>query len=182
MTIVITTPLFTQEVPEKAAAKGHVVFTSSSVVQADIALLCFTASISSALLYEKLHAGGTTLIVQLEKTKTKIDVLARFDEDKLDLQWEIKTGDAAQLDAVQEKIRGKTFMLMHQEKETSKLNLTSANSSSANASSSTSSNLSNEPKIDSSTPRLVPTHADDPSTKEEQEQEDYQVKQLKRIP
>lgn len=176
MTVVITTPLFTQEVPEKAAANGHVVFKSASAVHSDVALLCFTASISSALLYEKLHAGGTTLIIQIDKTQkiqTKIDVLARFDEDKLDLQWEIKPGDAAQLEAIREKISSKTFMLMHQEKEQKPVTVDIVEKNVV---------VTEEPKVDSSTPRVVPTASDDPSTKEEQEQEDYLVKQLRRIP
>jgi hypothetical protein len=42
--------------------------------------------------------------------------------------------------------------------------------------------VNKEAKVDPATPKEVPAHADDPKTKEEQEKEDYLVKQLHRIP
>lgn len=111
MTIALQTSLLTLDVPEKGAAKGHARITSVSSSPEDIALLGFCASILSNVLYEKMQAGGTSIVISITKDDVRADILARHEEDGVDLQWEFKPGDPAQLDAVQERIRAKTFFI-----------------------------------------------------------------------
>ncbi len=169
MTLVLQTPIFTQEVPEKGSVKGHVRFLSSSVLLKDIELCSFAASITSAVLYEKLQASGTTLIITVGKDSTKIDVLARYENDGVDLQWEMKPGDATKLDEVQEKIRSKTFIMMHETKSAP----VQANVAPEKA-------ISDLKSVDAK--QNLPESSHEPATKVEEEKEDYLVKQLHRIP
>jgi hypothetical protein len=108
--MIIQNPLFTQEIPEKGAAKGHIRFASTSRDPADVALLGLCANITASLLFEKLQAQGTNIILNLAKD-TRVDVLARTEGDGINLLWIPKPMEQQQLTDTQERIRNKAFFI-----------------------------------------------------------------------
>lgn len=105
------TPIFTQEVPDKGAARGHVRFTLKSRAPEDVALVGFCANVTASLLFERMQAQGTNIVMHFTKESGVIDVLARAENDGLDLLWNGKQADPAQLSDIQERIRNKTFFI-----------------------------------------------------------------------
>ena len=105
--MIIQNPLFKQEIPEKGAVKGHIRFSTQSRDPSDIALIGFCANVSASLLFERLQAQGTNIIITVEKDTTRVDVLARAENDGLNLLWTPKP--AERIDEIQERIRNKTF-------------------------------------------------------------------------
>jgi hypothetical protein len=111
MTQCIDTPLFLQDIPEKGAAKGHLRYTLKGRAPGDIALVGFCANVGASLLFERMQAQGTNIILQLDKENARIDVLARYEDDGLNLQWQNKQVDPAQMGNIQELIKNRTFFL-----------------------------------------------------------------------
>ncbi|HIH23881.1 TPA: hypothetical protein HA251_02495 [Candidatus Woesearchaeota archaeon] len=201
MSIVLQTPLLTLEVPEKGAAKGHARITSVSSSPEDIALLGFCASILSNVLYEKMQAGGTSIVISIAKDDVRADILARQEDDGVDLQWEYKPGDPAQLDAVQERIRAKTFFIKND--PPAKLSAAASNAGAAGAHAQSSQSSPAHSKVSSSgaagasaseLPSVPPPATASPAggdvgaathrsaNDEDDERDDYLIKQLHRIP
>lgn len=205
MSIALQTPLFTLEVPEKGAAKGHARILSASSSSDDIALLGFCASVLSNVLYEKMQAGGTSIVISIAKDDVRADILARHEDDGVDLQWELKPGDPAQLDAVQERIRAKTFFIKNE--SPAKMPVTATPNTDAASTSAPSPDAGSSPSKASQAPHpgaadttglgahttsssapvapdggrgnaVANGHTDD----EDDEKDDYLVKQLHRVP
>jgi hypothetical protein len=181
MTVIVTTPIFHQEVPEQGAAKGHVRFTLNSLKPEDFALAGFCATVASTVLYERLQAGGTSFIIDFTKEIARIDVLARYQDDGLDFQWPLNPADGAELDAIQERIRAKTFLISSEKSTVSNAERgaekgaekTSDATVKTNVSSAVSAEKTAIPVVDSSS---------DASSERSEEEEDYLTKQLHRIP
>jgi len=113
--VTLSNDLFTFEVPQKGATKGQVRFVVASARPDDIALVGFCANVTASLLFERLQAQGTNIVIDLSAQKSRIDVLARYENDGLNLLWTPKQMDAAKLASVQERIRNKTFMFGKQD-------------------------------------------------------------------
>ncbi len=156
--MIIENPLFTQDVPEKGATRGHIIFGLASRTPEDIALVGFCANITASLLFERLQAQGTNIIMDLGKDSSSIHVLARSENDGLNLLWQPKPIDPSQLNDIQERIRNKTFFIGKESKSSPK-----------------------EPESAKSVPANAPVH-DIHKSGTTDEHEDYLVKQLHRIP
>ena len=107
--MIISTPLFDEELLEKGATSGHIRFTLKSRKPEDIALVGFCANVASSLLFERMQAQGSNIIMNLTREGGTIDVLARRENDGLDLLWTPK--DPGAINEVQERIKNKTFMI-----------------------------------------------------------------------
>jgi hypothetical protein len=116
MTIVTENQLFTEEIPEKGATKGQVRFSLKSRKPDDIALAGFCANIAASLLFERMQAQGTNMIIDLSDS-SRIDVLARYEDDGLNLLWTPKPAEPSTLDSAQERIRNKTFFIGKEREE-----------------------------------------------------------------
>jgi hypothetical protein len=158
--MIIENPLFVEEIPENGAAKGHVRFALKSKAPDDIALVGFCANIAASLLFERLQAQGTNIVITLRKDDAGVDVLARHENDGVNLTWTPKPADPASLAQVQERISNKTFLL------TQKKDAPAAPIKTVAA--------------EDSRPKDMPNPAD--REKMSEEEEDYLVKQLHRIP
>jgi hypothetical protein len=163
MTIVTENQLFVEEIPELAAAKGQVRFTMKSRTPEDVALTGFCANVAASLLFERLKAQGTNIIIDYG-TEAHIDVLARYEDDGINLLWTPKPSEPSQLDSTQERIRNKTFFIGKAEKQEEK------------STTQTGSQQPGEAKAE----KISPARSTDEALSEEEE--DYLVKQLHRIP
>jgi hypothetical protein len=149
--MIVDNPLFSEEIPEKGVTEGHLRFHLKQADPNDIALLGFCANVTASLLFERLQAQGTNLIISLNKENSRVDILARAEEDGLNLNWAPKTIDPNQLNDIAERIKSKTFLIG---KEAA-------------------------PKaVDVDKPQTPPPK----ETAHTEEEEDYLVKQLHRIP
>ena len=153
--MILDNAVFSEEVPASGATKGHVRFHLKSRQPEDVALVGFCANVTASLLFERLQAQGTNIVVQLGK-EDRVDVLARYENDGLNLLWTPKPADANQLNETAERIKNKTFFIGKEAKE--------AEQEKAEA---------------QSTPIVQSAHDQEHMTEEE---EDHQVKQLHRIP
>lgn len=111
MSVCIDNPIFYQEIPEKGAARGHIRFSVKGRTPENVALAGFCANITASVLFERMQAQGTNIILQLTKEEARIEVIARAEDDKLNLLWEGKQVDPGQMNDIQERIRNKTFFI-----------------------------------------------------------------------
>jgi hypothetical protein len=117
--MIVDNPLFTEEIPPKAIGRGHVRFNLKSRTPDDVALLGFCANVTASVLFERLQAQGTNIIISLNENDARVDVLARYENDGVNILWNPKPADPASLAQAQERIRNKTFILSaEQPKET----------------------------------------------------------------
>lgn len=159
MSVCIDNPLFYQEIPEKGAARGHIRFSLKDRAPESIALAGFCANITASVLFERMQAQGTNIILQLTKEDARIDVIARAENDKLDLLWEGKQVDPGQMNDIQERISNKTFFIGKEKPDTEK-------------------KVEKQEVIQKPDPK--PTEP--PIEVHTEEEEDYLTKQLHRIP
>jgi hypothetical protein len=150
--MIIDNPLFSEEIPEKGATTGHLRFHLKHASPDDLAVVGFCTNVTASLLFERLQAQGTNIIISLNKENSRVDVLARAEDDGLNLIWTPKTLEAAQLNEIAERIKNKTFLF---DKEAS-------------------------PKTVDVEKAAQPAPAVQKESSEEEE--DYLVKQLHRIP
>ena len=155
--MIIQNPLFTQEIPEKGAVKGHIRFNSHSREPSDVALIGFCANVSASLLFERMQAQGTNIIFTIDRESTRVDVLARVENDGLNLIWTPKA--AERLDEIQEKIRNKTFFFDKEEQQVT-------------------TKVAAPPAEIKHAEKKVPDSAHEPT----HDEEEYLIKQLHRIP
>lgn len=109
--MIVDNPVFSEEIPDKGLTPGHLRFHLKQVDKNDIALVGFCANVTASLLFERLQAQGTNIIISLRKDAPHVDVIARTEEDGLNLVWPPKSIDATQLNDIAERIKGKTFLL-----------------------------------------------------------------------
>jgi hypothetical protein len=110
-------PLFTVDIPEKGASKGHTRIDMKSSSTPDVLLGTLCASLHASILFERLQAQGTNIIIDLGRNHARFDVLARYENDGINLQWTPRPQDQAQLSLTAERISNKTFMIGKGEKK-----------------------------------------------------------------
>jgi hypothetical protein len=156
--MIIQNPLFTEEIPEKGAARGHVRFASSSSKPEDVALMGFCANVAASVLFERMQAQGTNIIITIDKDSSRIDVLARAENDGLNFLWTPKP--AERVDEIQERIRNKTFFFGKEDKSGAKT----------------------ESRPEQHEPTTHAPASKTPDQASPDDEDDYLVKQLHRIP
>lgn len=159
--------LIMMELPEKGAVSGHIIIrpkkeakTVDDLSSEVMEHLSYGASYSATVLFETLGAQGTNII--LNEDPVHIEVLARKQDDGLDLLWTPKQLDAAAMESAEEKIKDNTFMIGREEEKKEEH---------APAPPEKSSDTSGE----TSTPKT-------PSVTEHEEKENYLIRQLLRVP
>lgn len=101
---------FTLEVPEQGAVRGHVRMSSSSAAPDDIAALGMCANVLSSILFERMQAQGTNIIMHLGQG-AEVEVLARTEGDGLDFRWAPKQVDPGRFEEIQGRIQNKAFFI-----------------------------------------------------------------------
>jgi hypothetical protein len=109
--MIIDNHLFREEIPEKGASRGHIRFHLKSKEPSDVSLVGFCANLAATLLFERLQAQGTNIIITIDKRDARCDVLARHENDGVELIWTPKQFDPAQYNDAQERIKNKTFFI-----------------------------------------------------------------------
>lgn len=79
------------------------------------------ASFTASILFEGLKAQGTNIITNLENGRMVTSVIPRFENDGLNLLWEMKQGDQNKVKAAAEKI--KAAFVIGEKKDFTKVNL-----------------------------------------------------------
>ncbi len=97
--------LFSLDVPEKGVAKGHVRMKINSASPEDMIPVGLTASIAASVLFEKLSAQGTNIILTVKDSEAQADIIARYENDGLDLLWQGKEIDQNQMSTYVDKIK-----------------------------------------------------------------------------
>ncbi len=87
----LTNELFTMDVPAKGATKGHVRFELTVKEPEEIGAAALAGIVTSAMLFERLQAHWTHMIIGLRPKDSRMDVIARWEDDGLDLTWQPKT-------------------------------------------------------------------------------------------
>jgi|GEM_PF-3807035 len=168
-------PLFTLSVPEKGSSKGHIRFSVRSARPEDVELVAFCANVTASLLFERMQAQGTNIIISLDKESSRIDVLSRLEDDGVELLWPPKQMEPRQLDEIRERIRSKTFLLENKMMEPRSTPKAAPFDEPASASSIGHS-------INHPIEHPAEHGPDAAITPEQEAEEDYQIKQLHRIP
>ncbi len=109
--------------PEKPAVPGHVVVTPVQEAShlrdlpPEVVEHLFTvASLTATALFEGLGAQGTNILCVEGDGQVHIDVLARSQDDGLDLFWEPKRADPADLDAVASQVKEQLWYVGKEER------------------------------------------------------------------
>ncbi len=112
------------EVPDKMLGKGHIIVSSKEkcgniqeISAKDFHHLIYGSSFAATALFENLDAHGTNIILstgnalEKEEIALKIDVLARWGDDGLNLLWKPKQMAQEELDGVAKQIKNKADMI-----------------------------------------------------------------------
>lgn len=99
------TALFTQDVPSLGIVNGHVHFDLLSSAPSDIGVSAVCASATTTVLFERLQAQGTNILLSLKDGGSTMDVLSRSEGDGLDMRWDPVSLDPSQLDELQRRIQ-----------------------------------------------------------------------------
>ena len=110
--------------PAKGSVEGHLVVAPVRAVQTVDALtneemghLLQIASIASTVVFEKLGAQGTNIILIEERSCLHIDILARKADDGLELLWAPRQFTPAEMADAEQRIRDRTFMIGKEQAE-----------------------------------------------------------------
>ncbi len=126
---------FAALIPAKPATKGHIQLISKEHAETmqdldgkDVEHAWYAASFTATALFENLQAQGTNLIVNTGSEMKKgghfhIDVLARYNEDGLNLLWQPKKLGEDEMKKLQAKIKDKCDMIGVERKEKEVLDL-----------------------------------------------------------
>ncbi len=97
--------------PEKPFTIGHLEIVSkkpfNDLQEDDFAQILSAASYSSNVLFEVLKAHGTNIILTLFDDSVKCDIIARKQDDNLNLNWTPLRPSAQELDEVADRIKDK---------------------------------------------------------------------------
>ena len=96
--------LFTAEVPEHGVIDGHVRFRLAKTDKESVAVVGLCANLVAGLMFEKLHAQGTNIVLSLAEDTGRIDVVARNADDGLNLLWTPGETEQGKLDDAQARI------------------------------------------------------------------------------
>ncbi|MBC8495731.1 HIT domain-containing protein [archaeon] len=147
--------------PANAAAKGHIIILPKRKVkyieelsEEESEHIFYVSSYAATVLFESLGAQGTNIITN-EGEEFYIDVVARKQDDGLNFQWQPKQLHTPEMDSVMSSISNK--IVIDQDSKPSK-----------------------EPSM--SEPQHPPKIKEQPSDVMSDEEENYLLKQLDRIP
>lgn len=150
--------------PAKPAALGHIkVYPKAHAEKLDglpddvVERIMLLASFSSAAAFDVLHAHGTNIILNESDAHLAFDVMPRKENDGLDFSWKPREGNPSDLDAIHSKIADKAFGIGKNEKKPDVIELPQPDEKKAPA-----------PNAKPADPREEP--------------DNYQVKNLERIP
>ena len=100
-------------VPKEAASKGHVRVTVKEhndafekVSEQDVQSLFWVGNLVASAMFDSLGAIGTNIIAS-DKDHVFLDVLARFENDGVELKWDPQKVDASDLDSLASRIAEK---------------------------------------------------------------------------
>jgi diadenosine tetraphosphate (Ap4A) HIT family hydrolase len=112
--VVYSDPIAHVVLPERPATMGHVrVYSKQAVARINdlddeaVTHLYHVASIVASMLFELIDAGGTNIILnegRLFNQHLHIDIIARNEDDDLDLRWDGRELPDATMDDVRERI------------------------------------------------------------------------------
>jgi hypothetical protein len=111
--VIIDTPLFSLDVPAHGVIDGHVRLETRDAAPETLAVCGTAANVLSALLFDRLHAQGTNLIMSIKEDACRCDIVARSMDDGLGLSWQAITVEPERINEVQARLQDKTFYLMH---------------------------------------------------------------------
>jgi hypothetical protein len=77
----LTNELFTMDVPANGATKGHVRFALTATEPQDLGAAALAGIVTSAVLFERLQAHWTHLIMSLRPRDSRMEVIARWEDD-----------------------------------------------------------------------------------------------------
>ena len=103
--------LFAMEIPELGATKGHVRFDLRSLEPDAIGTTALCATVASAILFERLQAQWTHLVIGLDGSRGTVHALARWEDDGLDLTWTPKPLEPSRMEEIAGRIKDKTFLI-----------------------------------------------------------------------
>jgi len=106
--LTLETGLFAMEVPAKGATRGHVRFALRSTAPEEVGTVALCGLVASAVLFERLKAQWTQFVLALGDAP-RLDVLARWEDDGLDLTWEPVVLEPGRMDDIAGRIRDKAF-------------------------------------------------------------------------
>jgi len=101
----LTNELFTMDVPANGATKGHVRFALAAKEPQDLGAAALAGIVTSAVLFERLQAHWTHLIMSLRPKGSRMEVIARWEDDGLDLTWQPKTVEPQRMEELAGLIR-----------------------------------------------------------------------------
>lgn len=102
--MLIENSLFKENIPEKGIIDGHIQFKMARSDSETIGIVGFCANITGSVLFEQLQAQGTNIVFSLAEQGT-VDVVARNQDDGLNLQWQPKDFEENRLDDIAERIK-----------------------------------------------------------------------------
>ncbi len=103
--------LFVMDIPERGATKGHIRFDLRSLEPDAVGTTALCATVASAILFERLQAQWTHLVIGLDGSHGSVHALARWEDDGLDLTWTPKPLEPGRMEEIAGRIKDKTFLL-----------------------------------------------------------------------
>jgi diadenosine tetraphosphate (Ap4A) HIT family hydrolase len=107
-------------IPEQGACLGHLIITPKGEAKtvddmpAEVMEhMSYGASYAATVLFETLGAQGTNII--MNEDPVRVEVLARKQDDGLDLLWTPKQLEQADMESAESKIKDNTFMIGKEE-------------------------------------------------------------------
>ena len=156
------------DLSDTGAVSGHLTITPKQSAKTVDELssetmehLSYGASYAATVLFETLGAHGTNIV--LNEHPVRVEVLARKQDDGLDLLWTPKQLDPSAMASAEEKIKDNTFMIGKEEEKQQEKVVEETNSSAQTTS----------PVAHSSPKDSVVDH---------EEKENYLIRQLLRVP
>jgi hypothetical protein len=160
------------EIPAKGAVHGHVVLHGTPSPDA-VSALGFSANVMSSLLFQRLQPQGSHIIITIDEKEARADILCRKQDDGLPMLWDGKQAGVPQLQEIAERIRNKTFLL-----EKGVVPTKSPGPIPPNAPVAPSPPVEKEQQV-SGPPSVA---GKEPASARTEEEENYLVKQLHRVP
>jgi hypothetical protein len=103
-------------VPKKGVVDGQVVFTYPEGNDSDAGVVGFTASMAASVMFERLQAQGTNILISLDDEKgVRVDILARKQNDGVNLQWTPAQVEPAQMESIRESLSDAFFSASSEE-------------------------------------------------------------------
>jgi len=168
----IATALF----PENAAAHGHILVRPmraakrlSDLSEEESSHLFLVASYAAAILFQGLQAQGTNIIANEDGERLTLHVIARSEGDGIDFSWKPQKLDEATMQEAKERIADKAFPIGKSDKESDEKREPDPGKGS-------------EREDEGDGPETPDERSKEPEVAAAEEEENYLIKQLIRIP